>query len=483
MNTMAHRPSTRVAAIDAYRGFVMFLMMAEVLHLNKFAWKVTDGDLWMSFASWFSRVGINLPGNSIWQFLAYHQTHAEWAGCSLHDLIQPSFSFLVGVAVPFSIVSRSNRGQSTMVMIAHATWRALVLVLLGVFLRSVSKPLTYWTFEDTLSQIGLGYVPLFLLGLAVVGVGGERHVAPQGPNGETPGAQSHGREPNGSPYWFALCCAALAIILIGYWAVFALYPLPGPDFDLSSVGVPSDWSYSYSGFAAHWNKNTNLAWAFDTWFLNLFLRDVPFTHNGGGYATLSFVPTLGTMILGLMAGEWLRRANMRSTVSPASPDSIKSKGLTEGSHDRNNGSSQATTAWKTVGWFTVAGLVCLAAGYTLDRFGICPSVKRIWTPAWTLFSGGWCFILLAAFYMVMEAMEFRAWSFPLRVIGANSIAAYCIAHLWGSFIISSFKTHLGAKFFTFCGDNYELLMQGLAVLLVYWLILLWMYWRKIFLRI
>ncbi len=66
------------------------------------------------------------------------------------------------------------------------------------------------------------------------------------------------------------------------------------------------WPHLMTGFAAHWNKNSNLAWAFDTWFLNLFPREKPFMYNGGGYATLSFIPTLGTMILGLIAGGVLR---------------------------------------------------------------------------------------------------------------------------------------------------------------------------------
>lgn len=158
-----HRPKERLASIDAYRGLVMFLMMAEVLRL--------------------SRVAKGLPGNEIWQVLAYHQTHVEWVGCSLHDLIQPSFSFLVGVAVPFSIAGRMAQGQSSIRMLLHALWRSLVLVLLGVFLRSVGKPQTYWTFEDTLSQIGLGYPFLFLLGLWSAGSVGSACRAEPGKNG------------------------------------------------------------------------------------------------------------------------------------------------------------------------------------------------------------------------------------------------------------------------------------------------------------
>ena len=62
-----------------------------------------------------------LPGNHFWQFLSYHQSHVEWIGCSLHDLIQPSFSFLVGVALPYSIASRLARGQN----LPQPVWSAL----------------------------------------------------------------------------------------------------------------------------------------------------------------------------------------------------------------------------------------------------------------------------------------------------------------------------------------------------------------------
>src|SRR5262245_12233548 len=93
----------RLASIDAYRGFVMLLMMAEVLHL--------------------AQVSKALPVDAFWSFAAHHQTHVAWRGCSLHDMIQPSFSFLVGVALPFSLASRRRRGEPLRVSLAHAAWR------------------------------------------------------------------------------------------------------------------------------------------------------------------------------------------------------------------------------------------------------------------------------------------------------------------------------------------------------------------------
>ena len=92
----------------------------------------------------------------------------------------------------------------------------------------------------------------------------------------------------------------------GYWLAWALYPAAGAGFNWQAVGVPPDWTHHYTGFMAHWNKNANLGNAFDQWFLNLFPRTTPFVDNEGGYLTLSFIPTLGTMILGLIAGRWLR---------------------------------------------------------------------------------------------------------------------------------------------------------------------------------
>jgi heparan-alpha-glucosaminide N-acetyltransferase len=414
---MPAAPPRRIAAIDAYRGFVMLLMMGEVLRFGAVARAIKalkDG----------ATTGVTIPDWQVafWQFLAKQQSHVAWAGCNLHDLIQPSFSFLVGVALPFSLAARLERGQSKLRMTIHALWRSFLLVALGIFLRSTharleaGTPATNFTFEDTLTQIGLGYFFLFLLGLA------------------------------GPRFWWA----AFLVIVVGYFAAFAWYPAPPADFDYTKVGVENNWSEHYTGFASHWNKNTNLAWNVDVWFLNLFSRARPFTFNGGGYSTLSFIPTLATMILGLIAGGWLR---------------------------------QPVSAGRKLGQFAVAGLLFLALGFGLDYFGICPNVKRIWTPSWVLFSGGWCFLIMAAFFSLLDAVGWEKWAFPLRVIGANSIVAYCMAEVWQDFIIRAYRTHVGDNFFKQWGDAYAPLAMGIAVLLTYWLILFWMYRKRIFVRI
>ena len=398
--------ANRLVSLDAYRGFVMILMASGGLGIASFVERH------------------HLTG-AAWQFLAYQTDHVQWRGCALWDLIQPSFTFIVGVALPFSLAKRKSTGQSMGWMTFHAVVRSFILIALGIFLRSIDRRQTYYTFEDTLTQIGLGYALAFLLAWT------------------RPRTQA----------------IAVTLILLGYWAAFALYPLPGPGFDHSSVGVSAEWrqQFGLSGFAAHWDKNTNFAAHFDQWFLNLFPRERSFAFNGGGYLTLSFIPTLGTMILGLLAGELLRSRKPSD---------------------------------KKFWWLVVFGFAGLILGSILDRTGVCPVVKRIWTPSWTIFSGGWCCLLLAAFFGIIDWGGAKAWAFPMVVVGMNSIAMYCMADGgFAHFVRGSLRTHVGPyRVFehvssVFGSPIYAPIFESAAVLLVLWLVCLWMYRRRIFLRI
>jgi predicted acyltransferase len=389
-------PARRLASLDAYRGFVMLAMASG------------GAAIFGSIAQ-----APETPLEYLASVLAVQFEHADWRGCTFWDLIQPSFMFMVGMAMPFSYASRRDRGESPRRLQAHALLRSLMLILLAIFLSSNGSPRTNFVFVNVLAQIGLGYTFVFLL---------------------------LDRKP------FVQLATALAI-LAGYWLLFALYPADhnslflGPrGVDLEGVRVP--------GFFAHWNKDTNVAAAFDRWFLNLFPRPdgQPFVLDRGGYATLNFVPSIATMLFGVMAGELLR--------SPR-PSAAKFRIL------------------------LIAGAIGWALGKWMN-FNVCPIVKRIWTPSWVVYSTGWSCWLLAAFYGLIDLAGYRRWAFPLVVVGMNSIAMYVMAQLMKPFIRKSLRTHLGDGLFS---GPWGSLVQALAVLLVLWLICYWLYRRKIFIKI
>jgi predicted acyltransferase len=136
--------------------------------------------------------------------------------------------------------------------------------------------------------------------------------------------------------------------------------------------------------------------------------------------------------------------------------------------------------------FLIAGVAGIALGLLLHATGICPIVKRIWTPAWVLFSGGLCFWLLTLFHYAIEVAsreQWKRWAFPLIVVGMNSIAIYCLVHLIDGFIINSFHIHFGHVPFLLLGPAFEPLLTGMATLAVFYAILWWMYRRNLFIRI
>ncbi|MGH9676286.1 MAG: DUF5009 domain-containing protein, partial [Candidatus Acidiferrum sp.] len=202
-----HAPSARpprLVSLDAFRGATMLFMASEGLALNAVAHR--------------------FPKDPLWQTLAFHaDNHVVWLGCSLWDLIQPSFMFMVGVAMPFSYAARQARGDSAWKTVFHVLTRSFILIALGIFLRSKYSAQTNFTFEDVLAQIGLGYPFVYL----VLGRGWRVQIA------------------------------ALLCVLVGYWAYFVWWPLPAEGFDYAAVGLTK--GPLLTDFFGHWNKNTNAA--------------------------------------------------------------------------------------------------------------------------------------------------------------------------------------------------------------------------------
>jgi predicted acyltransferase len=178
----------------------------------------------------------------------------------------------------------------------------------------------------------------------------------------------------------------------------------------------------------------------------MFPTEKPFVYNKGGYQTLNFIPSMATMLFGLMAGELLRS------------------------------SRQARSKLRLL---LMGGAICLTLGFVLG-LTVCPSVKRIWTPTWAIFSTGWTFYMLAAFYWIIDIGGYKRWAFPLVVVGMNSIAMYCMSQLMKPWVRRTLDTWVSKESFA---GTYGIIWQSVVVLLVLWLFCLWMYRRKIFIRI
>ncbi len=385
-------PTQRLVSLDAFRGFIMLLMASSGLGLAQLAKAHPD--------SWW------------WQQISWQVSHIAWEGCAFWDLIQPSFMFMVGIAVPLSVSRRKAEGQGFFGLTWHALTRAVILVLLAVLLTTrASHTQTVWEFPNVLAQIGLGYVFLFIL--ARLG--------------------------------WEYCTAGIIVILTGYWFWFIQHPLPGPGFDFAAIGA-SDKDL-LPGFFAHWSKGLNAAADFDRWFLNLFPTAQPFVTNSGGYTTLNFIPSLATMLGGAITGNFL---------------------LT----------SQRTQSQKC-GRLLAAAAICLLLGTVIGIVG-CPIVKRIWTPSWALFSGGWVLVMLAFFYWLVEIAGQKKLVFPLVVVGMNSLFIYVMHSLAAGWIHDQLAKHGMASLFA---QPWGPVIDKASVLAVLWLLCFWLYRQRAFLRL
>jgi heparan-alpha-glucosaminide N-acetyltransferase len=462
----------RMMSLDAFRGFTMLLMVSDGWAISKLVERHSDlptrydghwyGGAWKLF----------------WNTAAWQLDHVAWTGCVAWDLIQPCFMFMVGVAMPFSYAKREARGDSFGLQLGHALVRSLILIGLGIFLRSTNSTMTYFTFEDVLTQIGLGYIFVFILLRAP----------------------------------FVAQCMAVLVILGGYWFAFYHYPLPAEGNQVTRYltehgDKPADWNQFTSAglkpdhIAEHWNKHTNAAAAADRVFLNLFPRSrepwegKKFWVNGGGYQTLNFIPSIVTMLFGVMAGQMLR--------GPWTPR-------------------------KKLGILMAAGLGCFVVSMAIDttiwpfhfdrlNYSLCPIVKRIWSPSWAVFSAGWAFWFLGLFYWVVDMRGHRRLAFPLAIVGMNSILVYCVAHLSDSWLSSMLRIHLRAfdqglqglivklgnrlpavgnlsfvrrlghasvtDLFYSHDSIFQPIWHEFAILFLIWLICLWLYRRRIFVRV
>ena len=403
--------------------------------------------------------------------IARQFTHVPWVGCTLWDLIQPSFMFMVGVAMPYSFARRKQLGDSASKIARHTVVRALILIALGVLLRSKAKPYINVTFIDVVSQIGLGYVFV---------------------------AMCVGRA------WWVQVLVGVGI-LAGDWYLFYQHPVPELDefqkiqVALATLGtksvsearaaIESGLIPFFEGHAAHWNPGTCWGVFADSYLLNAFPRPDAVGYTDGSYSTFNFLPSMVTMLLGVMAGELLR-----SSKSPGQKTLLL---LSGGCAGLVAAMLMDYTIWPE-------GLVQLVNWK--PTWTICPIVKKVWTPTWVIFSAGWCFLFLGGFYFVVDVLGWKWWTYPLVVLGTNSIAIYCLHQVFTDWIKTVIRGSAALNLqpdpvkpllpFNWASESIQnklsycfasgfpgQILRSLIAFTILWLILAAMYRRKIFVRI
>lgn len=446
------RCDNRLISLDAFRGLAMLLLIPNV-----------DG----GFS--FHEMAERFPDSAAWSWLAHQFTHATWSGATLWDLVMPAFVFALGVSMPYSYAVRKQRQVPDASIQIHALLRAIALVMLGIFLLVPAKTTLDYVWPFLLLTLGL---PVPKLAARLLGAGSQdkRGLFDALWWGVILSASAvrlfaeSERLVNitfgnilaqlGLAYFFAFMLVGrsrftqflvAAGILIVWWLAFLIYPLPAAGFNPASVGaLPGD--ELFDGYFRHWNKNTNLAAAFDAWFLNLFHRTEPFVYNSHGYQTLNFIPTIASMVFGVMIGEYLRSNR---------PDVQLRNRL-----------------------FALGSLTALA-GVLAGSF-LCPVVKSIWTSSWALFSSGCVLLPFALLYHIGDIRAQYGWTFPLAVAGQNSLILYVLALNYRWWVLAPWRHTLEPSLSSL---TWAPLLESAACGLTLWLVAFGLYRLKVFIRL
>jgi predicted acyltransferase len=357
----------RLVSLDALRGFDMF-------------W-ITGGGLVMMLLA-------QTAGNHT---LLEQFDHQTWNGFHFWDLIFPLFLFIVGAAIPFAFAKRLDSGAAPRSLHGHIVRRSLALFAVGIFLAGGLKrtSLADLRIAGVLQRIAVCYLAAALLYLHV----NVKKIA-----------------------WLS------AGILLGYWAVMALVPVPG-----SGAGI--------------YLPDRNLA----NWLDLRYLPGRMYQGTWDNEGIISTFPAVVTCLIGVLAGCWLR--------------------------------TPGTGTHKTVA-LAVSGVVSLCAGWVWN-LGF-PVNKLLWSSSYVLVAAGWSLLLLAAFYWVLDVKKWRRWSFPFVVVGANAIGVYAFE---GFINFSDVAARLAGGNVAAMFGPYSAVWLAAVTYLLIWGLLYWLYKRRIFIRL
>lgn len=348
---------------------------------------------------------VNNPGS--WSHIYGPLRHAPWHGWTPTDLIFPFFLFIVGVAIALSFGTLSARGATRPQLFAKVARRTLIIFGLGLVLHGFpSYDLGHIRIPGVLQRIAVCYFFASVIVLAVSS-------------------------------WRGRALAGAALLLL-YWALVTLVPVPGMGAGVLEAGR------DLGAYLDRLLLGTNHLWASSkTW---------------DPEGILSTMPAVATVVAGVLTGEWLR--------------------------------TRRTPVEKTVGLF-VAGNALLLLGVIWDA--AFPINKNLWTSSYVVFTAGMALQFLGMCYWLVDVKGYRRWAQPCVVYGVNAIAAFFLSSLLARILglvkvggpePVSLKTYLYEHVYASWLSPINASLAFAMTYVLFWLGAMWLlYRRRIFIKI
>ena len=361
----------RLQSLDTLRGFDMAMLLG-------------GGGILIALAE--------LTGWNWMEALATQQHHVEWKGFRFYDLIFPLFMFISGVAIPYAINSKVEKGMAKSKLLKKIFIRLLALIGLGLLYNgATSRGFTNLRYVSVLSQIGFGYFFAALICL-------------------------YSKNIRGTIYW-------LLGIMGGVAALQLFVPVP---------------EYGAGTFESGTSIN---AWL-DQLLIPGRLHGKVFDPEG----VLCIVSAVTITLMGAIAGYIIR-------------------------------SGKSAPAIKAL-YITLAGVGVIAISLALSPFY--PIIKKMWTVSYVLMAAGVSALLLALFYYVIDVKGSKNWTLFFRVFGMNSITIYMGARIIDFHDISRFFLNWTS---VHINEQWGAIFIAIGVIIIEWALLLFLYKKKIFLRV
>ena len=314
--------------------------------------------------------------------------HVEWGGFRFEDLIFPLFLFIVGVVLPFSFTRRLERGHSRPVLYLHIVKRSAIIIVLGLIFNGLQRfDWAQMRWPGVLQRIGICY---FFAAIIVM-----------------------------NTKWRTQAII-IAAVLILYWIATMLIPVP-----------------NYGA------GNLTMEGCLSSYIDQQLIPGQLYYGYGDNEGVISTLPAICTVLLGALAGHWLRSGQLGDR---------KAAGL------------------------VIAGVVSLLIGLLWGQ--VSPIIKILWTSSYVMVAGGLSLILLALFYWVIDVKGYSKWAFFFIVIGMNPITIY---------FLQRFVDFNGIAEFFLTGavehaDLFKPVILALGVVLTKWLFLWFLYRHRIFFK-